>query len=188
MYADDLLVIISLPLAEAAQVLLHIMAEMKAFSLHTGLHVNKGKSAILLKGDWLPQSRALLSKLGMPIQTSIKYLGILLGHVTAEQFFPLALNKALSRAYAMRSWELTLPEHAELLKLWILPLLVHPARAVLADKNVCFTLSSTVLPSKRAPGVSHSESSHFQKNKGYALAAPKTFLQWQIFYDVLCGS
>ena len=79
--------------------------------------MNKGKSAILLKGEWLPQLQAALTQLGIPIQKTYKYLGILLGHVTPEQSFSLALNKALGRAYSMRSWELSLPERIELLKL-----------------------------------------------------------------------
>ena len=140
LYADDLLVIISLPPPDTVRVLADIMSEMTKFSAHSGPHVNKIKFAILLRGDWQPQQRAMLSTLGIPMKSSYKYLGILLGHVTSEQSFSVALNKALSRAYAMRSWGLSLLERVELLKLWILPLLVHPARAVCPDNNVCSTL------------------------------------------------
>ena len=78
--------------------------EMSRFLAHSRLHVNSGKSAILLKGEWPPHLQALLSPFGIPIQSSYKYLGIVLGHVTSEQSFSLALTKALAKAYPMRSW------------------------------------------------------------------------------------
>ena len=134
---DDLLIVIKLPPDEVIPVLSLVFSEMSCFSAHSGLHINKCKSAFLLAGDWPLHAQAQLLQFGIPIQTSCKYLGILLGYVTPEQSFSLALNKALSRAHAMRSWELSLQERVELLKLWILPLIVHPARAVHADENVC---------------------------------------------------
>ena len=181
LYADDLLIIITLPPDEAHAILMPIMTEMSCFTAHTGLKMNKGKSAILLKGEWPPQLQAALTQLGIPIQKTYKYLGILLGHVTPEQSFSLALNKALGRAYSMRSWELSLPERIELLKLWILPLLVHPARAVFADDNVISTLTLIYHVSLRLNswGITQPILSLPKQQGGYALPAPKEFLHWQ---------
>ena len=141
LYADDLLIVIMLPPHEVIPVLSLIISAMSCFSAHSGLHINKGKSAFLLAGDWPPHMQALLSQFSIPIQSSYKYIGIVLGHVTSEQSFSVALKKALARAHAMRSLELSLEGWVELLKLWILPLIVYLARAVHADENVCSALT-----------------------------------------------
>ena len=92
----------------------------------------------------------------------------------------LALNKALGRAYSMRSWELSLPERVELLKLWILLLLVHPARKVFADDNVVSTLTLIYHVSLRLNswGITQPILSLPKQQGGYALPAPKEFLHW----------
>ena len=68
LYAYDLLIIITLPPDEAHAILILIMTEMSCFTAHTGLKMNKGNSAILLKGEWPPQLQAALTQLGIPIQ------------------------------------------------------------------------------------------------------------------------
>ena len=180
LYVDDLLIIITLPPHEVILVLSLIISAMSCFSTHSGLHINKGKSAILLARDWPPHVQALLSQFGIPIQSSYKYLGIVLGHVTSEQSFSLALNKALARAHAMRSWELSLQERVEPLKLWIVPLIVYPARAVHADENVCSTLILIyhVALNLNSWGITQPILSLSKDQGGYALSSPKTFLQW----------
>ena len=51
LYVDDLLIIITGPLALVGPVLCQAIYCLQSFSAHRGLHVNTDKSAILLKGD-----------------------------------------------------------------------------------------------------------------------------------------
>ena len=109
------------------------------------------------------------------MKPSCKYHGILLGHVTPEQSSDIALNKAGSVT--------ALEQRSELLKLWILPLLVHPtsARAVYPDDNVCFTLQLVyrVALKMGSWGVTQPILSLPKEQGGYGLASPKAFLHWQ---------
>ena len=98
------------------------------------------KSAVLLKGQWPEALKLQLLSTGLKFQDTYKYLGIEFGNVTSEQAFSHALQKALGRAFAMQSWALSLPERVMLLKLWILPLLVYPARVVFPSPAVVNTL------------------------------------------------
>ena len=50
LYADDLLIIITLPASLAANIMSIITDALSSFSRHAGLQVNYGKSGILLKG------------------------------------------------------------------------------------------------------------------------------------------
>ena len=81
----------------------------------------------------------------------------------------------------MRSWELSLQEHVELLKLWILPLLVHPARAVFADGNLSSTLTLIYHVALKLNfwGITQPILWLPKDQGGYTLPAPNTFLQWQ---------
>ena len=79
---------------------------------------------------------------GLPLQNSYKYLGIQLGDITSEESYSHALHKAIGRAFAMQSRSLSLLERVHLLELWILPLLVYPARIVFPSAGVISTLKT----------------------------------------------
>ena len=138
--ADDLLIIITGEQDQA--VFMFLLSWVKAFSRYRGLCVNLSKSALLLKGHWTEANKVQLLSTGLRIQKSYKYLGIQFGDVTAEESFSHALQKATGRAFAMQTWALSLPERIQLLKLWILPLLVYPARAVFPSAAVVSTLTT----------------------------------------------
>ena len=84
----------------------------------------------LLKGDWPEIQRASAAACGFPIQCKYKYLGVFLGDIPATEAFAPAIAKAMGRASAMVHWALDLELRHKLLELWILPLLVAPARVV----------------------------------------------------------
>ena len=115
---------------------------MKAFSRYSGLCVNLDKSAFLLKGNWDPSHKLQLLSTSLKFQESYKYLGIQFGSITPEQAYSHALRGAMGRAFAMQTWALSLAERVTLLKLWILPLLIYPARVVLPSAEVVSTLST----------------------------------------------
>ena len=183
LYADDLLIIITLPPAAAAQVMIGLSKVLKIFTLHAGLHVNHGKSGILLKGQWALADQTLLSTLGFPIVTSYKYLGILVGHVTPLESFSLAISKAMKPAFAMRSWQLSLPERVMLFRLWILPLLVHPARIIFPTEVIVNTIYWTAL-CMTSWTVTQPILSLPLDQGGFSLPDPKTFLYHQHSRDV----
>ena len=76
------------------------------------------------------------------MQTAYTYLGIKLGYVAPEEAFAPALQKALGRAHSMQHWNLTLKERVFLLKMWILPVLVYPARVIFPVKKVVDSLKT----------------------------------------------
>ena len=153
---------------------------LSTFTRQAGLQVNCGKSGILLKGTWLPADKALVSTLGFPIVSSYKYLGILLGHVTPQEFFFLAVAKANKRAFAMCAWNLSFPERVMLFKLWVLPLLMHPVRVIFptdvvvssvtvywtALRMTSWTITSPIFSLPQTQG-------------GFSLPDPKAFLYQQ---------
>ena len=120
-------------------------------TLHPSLHVNIDKSAILLKGNWNPRLQVVLRATNLPIQRDYKYLGIKIGHVTHDQSYRAAIQKGMAKALTMQKWALSPPERVALLKLWVLPLLVHVAKVVFPSDRVVNSLTSiykTVLKTK----------------------------------------
>ena len=103
--------------AQAVFVFLMVWGSLKAFSKYSGLMVNHKKSAILLKGHWTESLKVQLLSTGLQFQDSYKYLRIGFGHVTPEVAYSHALQKAMGRAFAMQSWDLSLAERVLLLKL-----------------------------------------------------------------------
>ena len=131
LYADDLLIVVTGAPENAVYIFLLVWGSVRAFSRYSGLHVNYKKSAVLLKGQRPKALKLHFLSTDLQSQHTYKYLGIDFGNVTSEQAFSHALQKAPGRAFAMQSWAISLPEQVMLLKLWILPLLVYPARVVL---------------------------------------------------------
>ena len=76
----------------------------------------------------------------MPVVDRYKYLGVVFGHVNGDTSCEPAPQKALGCAFSMQSWSLSFLERAMLLKLWILPLFVFPARVVFPTDGVFNTL------------------------------------------------
>ena len=76
---------------------------------------------------------------------------------------------------------LSLPERVNLLKLWILPLLVYPARVVFPSSAVVSTLATIyqVALNLNSWGLTLDILAHPPTKGGYSLAPPQTFLYWQ---------
>ena len=140
LYADDLLIIIKCPPAEAVVVILLAMQVLQMFTDHAGLHINHSKSALLLKGVWTDVQISQLIPTKLPSVDRCKCLGVFFGHVNEQTSYEPALQKALGRTFAMQSWALSFPGRVMLLKLWILPLLVFIARVVFPTDSVISTL------------------------------------------------
>ena len=81
----------------------------------------------------------------------------------------------------MQSWAISLPEQVMLLKLWILPLLVYPARVVFPSPAVVNTLRTVYQAALKLNSwaVTLNILSHPPSRRGYSLAPPEFFLHWQ---------
>ena len=71
-----------MPPTIVCRLLTHIFEAIGVYGLFVGLRINLGKSAFLLKGDWGDDH--ILASFGVSVKSKIKYLGIVLGHVSSE--------------------------------------------------------------------------------------------------------
>ena len=135
-YADDLMIYIPISPSLIIQLLPNIMQVLKTYTKFVGLHINEDKSAFLLKGFWSDNQRKRLTDRGIPIKAKVKYLGNLFGQVSAEEAYAPHLARAIVLAQFAAILPLTLPERAQVLQEWILPLLIYPARAYFPTEEV----------------------------------------------------
>ena len=156
---------------------------VKAFSRYTGLCVNLAKSALLfLKGHWNESYKVqVLLSAGLKSQRSCKCLCIQAGDTTSQQSYSHALQKVMVHAFAMQTWALSLPERVQLLIIWILPLLVYPAREVFPSAAVVSTLTTIyhVALNLNSWGITLDILAHLSSRGGYSLAPPQVFVHRQ---------
>ena len=180
-YADDLLIYIPLPPPTVCKLLTHIFEAIRVYGLFVGLRINLGKSAFLLKGEWGKDHKRILASFGVPVKAKIRYLGIVLGHVSCEEAYAPTIARAMQRAEFMRTLPLTHQERVALFQEWVLPLLIFPARAYFPTDAVisqvlavyktalCLTSWGLTLPIlELRPGLG-----------GDTLPRPSKFLLWQ---------
>jgi len=93
----------------------------------------------------------------------------------------LPFKKALGRAHCMQHWKLSLSERVELLKLWILPLIVYPARSVFPTNPIISMLHTVYSVALRLNswGITPGILALPRTLGGFALPLPKMFLLWQ---------
>ena len=180
-YADDLLIYIPLPPPTVSKLLTHIFEAIRVYGLFVGLRINLGKSAFLLKGEWGEDHKRILASFGVPVKAKIRYLGIVLGHVSSEEAYTPTIARAMQRAEFMRTLPLTHHERVALFQEWVLPLLIFPARAyfpthavisqvsVVYKTALCLTSWGLTLPIlELRPGLG-----------GDTLPRPSKFSLWQ---------
>ena len=78
----------------------------------------------------------ILGTSGIIIKANGKYLGVILGDVIPKQAFAPALQKIFGRDFSMHHYDLSLGECIMLLRLWVLPLVIYPARMIFPLKPV----------------------------------------------------
>ena len=126
MYADDLCVLIS---SWCITNLQEILDAMHPFGIVSGLKSTLGKSALVLKGTFLPQEAQYFDNSGLPTRNCVKYLGVCIGNISVGQTFSKVLGEAQRRAALVASLGLSLKERVLLLKTWVLPVLLLIATA-----------------------------------------------------------
>ena len=180
-YADDLLLYIPLPPKAVCKLLPLIFEHLHQFGIFVGLRLNLSKSAFLVKGVWPDAYRESLRSFGIEIKDRVKYLGILLGHVTSEEAYAPIMARASAKAHFMSHLQLTLDERVALFQEWVLPLFIFPARAYFPTDSVVAKLATIykvglhlnswglTLPILAMPPTAG----------GGHLPQPRTYLLWQ---------
>ena len=112
-----------------------MLDSMNEFGRILGLCLNLSKSAMVIKGKRIECDIKSFKSCGLTMADSVRYLGVLIGHVTTAQAFAKALGEARRRASQLSLFPLTLLERVQLLKVWILPVLLLTARAYHASEQ-----------------------------------------------------
>ena len=126
LYADDLLIWI--PGGNAT-------AEPQ-FGAVSGLKVNMGKSFAILKRRSGPVPERYV---GLTVKDRVRYLGVQIGHVNAEQAYAVPMAKMKARAAFPKTLPLELQEKAEIFQIWIQPVVQQTAKILRAftESAVC---------------------------------------------------
>ena len=134
----------------------------------------------MIVGPWETSEQELLDATGINVQTAYTYLGVKLGYVAPEEAFAPALQKALRRAHSMQHWNLTLKERVFLLKMWILLVLVYPARVIFPVKKVVDSLKTiyNIALGLNSWGLTQDILALPESQGGLSLAQPHYFLWW----------
>ena len=178
MYVDDLCVLIT---SNFSSSLLSILDSMNEFGRISGLCLNLSKSAMVIKGKFSDSDIKSFKSCGLTMADSVRYLGVLIGHVTTAQAFTRALGEAQRRASQLSLFPLTLLERVQLLKVWILPVLLLTARAYRAseqEERSLKTVYNTALGFD-SWGVTLTQLSLQPDSGGHGLAPPDTWLRVQ---------
>ena len=128
-YADDLFLYRPQPPSTVCAVLPWIFEALQVYGVYLGLRMNLGKSAFLIKGTWTPRYLEALNSFGIHVNQKVRYLGVLVGHVSSDEAYAPLIARALHRAHFMRTLQLSHEERIALFQERVLPLLIFPARA-----------------------------------------------------------
>ena len=144
LYADDLLIWIPGGDEEALKQAERAMSLLNEFGKFSGLHVNPSKSFAVLKRVCGPLPKHYV---GLEVRERVKYLGVLIGQVNAEQAYAGPMAKMKSRATFLKTLPLDLWERAEIYKVWVQPVVqltarvYEPSQKVLTTLNVIFKIA-----------------------------------------------
>ena len=88
------------------------------FGHYSGLKINRGKSYALVK----TRSRECPTHIaGLHVQQKLKYLGVLLGHVSPSEAYGPVISKMMLQARHLSTLPLPLEEKTAILQTWISP-------------------------------------------------------------------
>ena len=95
------------------------------FGHYSGLTINRGKSYALVK----MRSRECPTHIaGLQVQQKLKFLGVLLGHISPSEAYGTVISKMMLRARHLSTLPLPLEEKTALLQMWISPCCYLTAR------------------------------------------------------------
>ena len=106
---------------------------LSIFGYFSGLRMNAQKTFVLYKSTLDPAPETVA---GLTVVQKLKYLGIWLGHISAGQAYGPSLQAMYHRASYLRNLPLSLEEKAELLMIWIAPVVYLTAIAYAPNLQV----------------------------------------------------
>ena len=125
LYADDILLLFRGSGRRAVGNVEGVLYVLGIFGHYSGLTINSGKSYALVKA----RSRECRTHFaGLQVQKKLKYLGVLLGHVSPSEAYGPVISKMMLRARHLSTLPLSLEEKTVLLQMWISPCCYLTAR------------------------------------------------------------
>ena len=85
--------------------------------------------------------------MGLTVKERVRYLGVQIGHVNAEQAYAAPMAKMKARAALLKTLPLDLQEKAKIFEMWIKPVvqltanIYEPSQKVLSALNVIFKMA-----------------------------------------------
>ena len=158
-----------------------LLEAMEEFKVVLGLTLNLDKCGIVLKGTYAEAQQERFADYGIAIRDCVKYLGVLVGHITTSQAFAKVLGETQRRASLLGAFPFSLLERIQLLKVWILPCLPLTTHTYCLDDMVGRSLKTIC---KTALGldswrITLTQFSPSPEEGGYSLAMPDTWLKVQ---------
>ena len=118
LYADDILLLFRGSGRRTVGNVEAMLYVLGIFGHYSGLTINRGKSYALVK----TRSRECPTHIaGLQVQQKLKYLGVLLGHVSPSEVYGPVISKMMLRARHLSTLPLPLEEKTALLQMWISP-------------------------------------------------------------------
>ena len=156
LYADDLLIWIPGGDEEAMEQAERAMRLLREFGRYSGPHVNPSKSFAVLKRVSGPLPERYV---GLEVRERVKYPGVLIGQVNAEQAYAGPMAKMKSRAALLKTLPLDLSERAGIYKIWVQPVVqltaqvYKPSQKVLTILNIIFKIALGISTRDLSPAM-----------------------------------
>ena len=141
MYAYNWAIYIACSSDDTEFLLQEVVQNLNTFGLHTSLRMNTSKPKVLFKGLDLQQ---FVVSLGPKLVDKIGYLRVMIVQVSEKDVYSLVVSRSFLRARTVRYLILSGAEKVELLKAWIYPLWILPARVCYARKPIIRQMTGPV--------------------------------------------
>ena len=103
------------------------------------------KCGIVIKGDLPPDALTAIQQSGIKVVSSVRYLGVKMGTIASKHAFAAFMAEAQRRVNIASTLGLSLHERVQILKVWILPVLLLTARAYYPNPVVVSSLTTTCI-------------------------------------------
>ena len=177
LYADDMLLLFRGSGRRALGNVEAVLYVLGIFGHYSGLTINKGKSYALVK----TRSRECPTHIaGLQVQQKLKYLGVLLGHVSPSEAYGPVISKMMLRAQHLSTLPLPLEEKTALLQMWISPCCYLTARVHRPNLQVerqMHVIQATAL-SMSCWGLTRGILAEPASRGGVEMASLEAYVQW----------
>ena len=177
LYADDILLLFRGSGRRTVGNVEAVRNVLGVFGHYSGLTINRGKSYALVK----TRSRECPAHIaGLQVQQKLKYLGVLLGHVSPSEAYGPVISKMMLRARHLSTLLLPLEEKTALLQMWISPccyLTVRVHRPNLHVERQMHVIQAIAL-SMSCWGLTRGILAEPASRGGFEMASLAAYIQW----------